>query len=164
MMKWHFILLMLITTNTSAIPPRRSLGASVVPTCFPTRPYCIRPRAEECRDAIFLMASTDTEHPVIFGRPDVIKDTPRAYAVPQKWGSVPENCIVKIDVTDPRATEEVRMRSLAALAEVVVRKCVLGGTGCGGSASVGSVRSALELTLGYYTAVDIEGRSMDEAM
>ncbi|KAL8919902.1 MAG: hypothetical protein Q9172_004750 [Xanthocarpia lactea] len=111
------------------------MGVGVRPTCFPSRPYC-------------------PEHPVIYGREDAIKDMPRAYGLPRKWGAMPDNCVVKIDVNDPQATEEATMKMLAASAELVVRRCIQEGTGCGGTILTGRTK-ALELTLGYYTAVDL---------
>lgn len=66
---------------------------------------------------------------------------------------MPPNCVVKIDVTDPKASETIFIKQLVIQAEVVVRKCIIGGTGCGGEILAGDKR-VLRLTLAYYTAVD----------
>ena len=102
------------------------------------------------------MGATGPKYPVIFGRDEAIIDIPRGYGVPRKWASMPDNCVVKVDVRDPQATDEATMKLLAASAELVVRWCILEGPGCGGSMLTGRTRR-LELTLGYYTAVDLEG-------
>ena len=60
---------------------------------------------------------------------------------------------MQVDVTDPKATQEVRLKTLAAMAEVVVRRCVIGGSGCGGEVSVGE-EGRLKLVVAYYTAMD----------
>lgn len=145
-----------------AAPPRTALAAKILPTCFPTRPYCIRPRIEECRKAISLMGVADPGYPIIVGRPDVVKGKSHSYSVPHAWASVPVNCVVKIDVTDPKATDEVTLISLTALAEVVIKNCILGGTGCGGSILAGKSK-VLELILAYYTAIPHEGRLLSTA-
>lgn len=97
------------------------------------------------------MGSVDPGYPVILSRPDVGEPMSRSYDVPRSWASVPLNCVVKIDVTDPKVSEELFIRSLAIPAEVIIRKCIKGGTGCGGSILVGKENN-LELTLAYYTA------------
>ncbi len=60
---------------------------------------------------------------------------------------------MEVDVTDPKATQEVRMKTLAAMAEVVVRRCVVGGTGCGGEVEIGD-EGRLRMVVAYYTAID----------
>lgn len=70
-----------------------------------------------------------------------------------------QNCVVKIDVRDPRHTEETTLKALAIWAEVVVKKCIIKGTGCGGTILTGMTK-ALEVTVGYYTAVEIGGMIM----
>ncbi|KAL8999974.1 MAG: hypothetical protein Q9188_005773, partial [Gyalolechia gomerana] len=152
-MSWLLILLFHIaTTLINAAPSPIALAAKPLPSCFPSRPYCIRPRIDECRDAISLMSSVDPGYPVILSRPDVGEASSRSYDVPRSWASVPQNCVVKIDVTDPKASEELFIRSLAISAEVIILKCIKGGIGCGGSILVGKEKN-LELTLAYYTAV-----------
>ena len=151
--------LFVIIDAIPTLPNRKPIVGAIRPTCFPTRPYCIRPRVQECRDTIFLMGSTGPEYPVIFGRDDVIKDIPRAYGLPRKWAAMPDNCVVKVDVYDPQATDEATMKMLAAGAELVVRWCILEGTGCGGSILSGRAK-ALEVSLGYYTALDFEDSHM----
>ncbi|KAL8910192.1 MAG: hypothetical protein Q9171_004490 [Xanthocarpia ochracea] len=160
----RLLLLLLLSLFVSigaipTLPSRKPIVGGIRPTCFPTRPYCIRPRVEECRDAIYLMGTTGPDYPVIFGRDDAIIDMPRAYGLPRKWASLPDNCVVKIDVYDPQATDEATMKMLAASAELIVRWCILEGTGCGGTIMTGRTK-ALELTLGYYTAVDLEALLM----
>lgn len=152
------ILINVLCTTVFSAPSLELLRGTtgLGPKCFPTRPYCIRPRAEECRDAIVVMHGTDPGYPLIFGRSEIIKEAPHTYAVPHLWSSLPVNCIVKLDVTDPRATEEATLRSLAAMAEVVVRRCIVGGTGCGGSVSIGKGGS-LNLMVAYYTVMDRVG-------
>lgn len=85
-----FAILLSVIANIEATPSLRPLLASIEPTCFPTRPYCIRPQVNECRDAIVFMAGSDPGFPFIFGRADVVKQEARAYGVPRKWDSIPE--------------------------------------------------------------------------
>ncbi|KAI4227736.1 MAG: hypothetical protein LQ349_006660 [Xanthoria aureola] len=161
-MMFYLIILFSIIANVKARPssrPLRPLVASLEPTCFPTRPYCIRPQVNECRDAIVLMAGSDPGYPLILGRTDAIKHESRAYDVPRKWASIPPNCVVKIDVRDPQTTVETTLKIQASWAEVVVKKCIIKGTGCGGAILTGATKY-LELTVGYYTAVEIESLIM----
>ncbi|KAL8927085.1 MAG: hypothetical protein Q9208_002631 [Pyrenodesmia sp. 3 TL-2023] len=150
---WLPILLFhLLYTFVSSVPPLTPF-TGINPKCFPTRPHCIRPRVEECRDAIYLIGVADPGYPVILGRSEAIDHVPHAFEVPYMWSSLPINCIVKIDVTDPTATEEVSLKALAGMSEVLVRKCIIGGTGCGGSVLVGKA-GKLRLSVSYYTQVD----------
>lgn len=151
-MRLLILLFHLLCAPVSSAPPLAPL-TGMVPKCFSTRPHCIRPRAEECRDAIYLMRTADPGYSVILGRDEIIKHAPRAFTVPYMWSSLPINCIVRVDVTDSKATEEVTLKSLAAMAEVVVRKCIIGDTGCGGSVLIGKA-GKLRLTVSYYTAMD----------
>ncbi|KAI4098036.1 MAG: hypothetical protein LQ339_006604 [Xanthoria mediterranea] len=145
------------TTVFSGPPPELLRGNNgLSPKCFPTRPHCIRPRVEECRETIVRVYDAGPEYPLIFGRAEVIKESPHTFTVPRLWSSVPLNCILNVDVTDPKATEEVSLSSLAAMAEVVVRRCVVSGTGCGGSALIGR-GGRLKVTVAYYTAMDRMG-------
>ena len=131
-----------------------SLTAKFFPACFTTRPHCIRPRVEECRDAVFLMRLADPGYPIILGRRDIVESHTRAFEVPRRWLSLPYNCVVKLDVIDPKATDELRLQSLTSPAEKIIRSCIIGSTQCGGSMLVGPKRE-LELTLGYYSAVEM---------
>lgn len=106
------------------------------------------------------MVKADPGYPVILGRPGVVGDGPRSYGVPRAWSSLPYNCVVKLDVTDSRAVEEVFLKTLTAPAELVIRNCIIGGTGCGGSILVGR-NEGLELTLAYYTGVRGKGMVLD---
>lgn len=152
-MTWLFILLFATSVIlVNAVPSRTSLAAKIHPSCFPTRPYCIRPQLAECRDAILLMGAADPGYPVILGRADIVGGLPHSYSVPQIWNSVPKNCVLKIDVTDPRDTEVVALKSLILPAEILVEECIIRGTGCGGSILAGKKR-VLKLTLAYYTAL-----------
>lgn len=157
-----FFFLNQLIINIAAAPPKfHSLyGANTLPTCFPTQPHCIRPRVDECRDALSIMVKADPGYPVILGRPGVVGDGPRAYGVPRAWSSLPYNCVVKLDVTDPRAVEEVFLMTLTAPAELVIRNCIIGGTGCGGSILVGR-NEGLKLTLAYYNGVRGKGVVLD---
>ncbi|KAI4136702.1 MAG: hypothetical protein L6R39_007656 [Caloplaca ligustica] len=160
-MDWLLILLLHgIITFVIAVPPPTPLGAKLHPICFPIRPHCLRPRVDECREAMSVMVFADAGYPYIFGRPEIVVDTPRSFIVPHSWSSLPRNCVVKIDVTDPRATEEVTLKSLTAPAEVVIHKCILAGNGCGGSILVGKSRM-MELMLAYYTADEIKSGISD---
>ncbi|KAL8964953.1 MAG: hypothetical protein Q9197_006736, partial [Variospora fuerteventurae] len=108
---------------------------------------------EECRDALSIMTLADPGYPIDLGRKEVIGDGPRSYAVPREWSSLPLNCIVKIDVIDPKAVEVIpTLKALTAPAELIIRQCLLEGTQCGGSILVGP-RKVLKLTLSYYTDV-----------
>ena len=158
-----FFLYTTVITLVDAVPTTTVLAAKNIPSCFPTRPYCIRPRVDECYDAIFLVTQADPGYPIILGRPEVVGDSPRSFGVPRSWASLPPNCILKLDVTDPRASEELRLKSLTVPAEVVVKKCIIGGTGCGGSILVGQSQ-VLELTLAYYTAVDPNSGFLEVSM
>ncbi|KAL9026047.1 MAG: hypothetical protein Q9196_005228 [Gyalolechia fulgens] len=152
-MSWVVILLFhTAITLINAAPSPTVRAAKTLPSCFPTRPHCIRPRVDECRDAIFFMGNVDPGYPVILSRPGIGEPTSRWFGVPRLWGSIPHNCVVKIDVTDPKASDEVLLKSLAIPAEFVIKKCIIGGTGCGGSILVGKAK-VVELTLAYYTAV-----------
>lgn len=147
-----FLLLHTIATIVYATPPQSLKAKKFFPSCYAERPYCIRPRALECRDAIFLMSTVDPGYPILLGRKEFIEGKPRAFAVPRKWGSIPDNCVVKLDMIDEKATEEVRLESLVSPADLVVRTCILKGSGCGGSVLVGPGRN-IELSVAYYTAV-----------
>ncbi|KAL9009803.1 MAG: hypothetical protein Q9173_005199 [Seirophora scorigena] len=152
-------LLIISTTATptpAPAPAPTSPRARFLPACFPDRPHCIRPRVDECRDAITIMAAADPGYPIQLGRKEVIEDSPRAYRVPWEWSSLPINCIVKLDVTDPKAVELLLLRSLTTPAELVIRTCILGGTKCGGSILVGP-NKVLALTLAYYSDVGLHG-------
>lgn len=107
-----------------------------------------------------IMVIADPGYPIILGRPDIVGQGPRSYDVPRMWSSLPYNCVVKLDVTDPKAVEEVFLKTLTAPAEVVIRKCIIGGTGCGGSILAGKTKM-LRLTLAYYTSVEGEGAVLD---
>lgn len=151
------LLAFLYTTAFSAPPPELLRGKNGLGLkCFPTRPHCIRPRVEECRETIVRVYDAGSDYPLIFGRAEIIKESPHTFTVPRLWSSVPLNCILNVDVTDPKATEEVTLRSLAAMAEVVVRRCVVSGTGCGGSVLIGR-GGRLKVTVAYYTAMDRMG-------
>ncbi|KAL8938825.1 MAG: hypothetical protein Q9216_003685 [Gyalolechia sp. 2 TL-2023] len=154
-MSWLLIVLLHIAITIIKAAPSPAAGAPrTLPSCFPTRPHCIRPRVDECRDAISLMGNIDPGYPVILSRPECSEGTSRSYSVPHAWASVPKNCVVKLDVTDPKASDELFIKSLTIPAELVIRKCIIGGTGCGGSILVGKAK-VLELTLAYYTAVEV---------
>ncbi|KAI4271840.1 MAG: hypothetical protein L6R35_006513 [Caloplaca aegaea] len=99
------------------------------------------------------MTRADPGYPLDLGRKEVVGDGPRSYGVPRVWSSLPINCLVKIDVIDPKAVEVVpSLKALTAPAELIIRKCLLEGTQCGGSILVGP-RRVLKLTLSYYTDV-----------
>ncbi|KAL8995463.1 MAG: hypothetical protein Q9169_004804 [Polycauliona sp. 2 TL-2023] len=156
-----FFFAQLLTTITAILPRLHTpYLTSNLPTCFPTRPHCIRPRVDECRDALSVMVKADPGYSVILGRPEIVGDGPRSYGVPRMWSSLPFNCIVKIDVTDPKAWDETILKTLTAPAEVVIRKCIMGGTGCGGSMLVGKEK-VLRLTLAYYTSIEGKGAVLD---
>lgn len=139
-----------------------SLAAKFFPACFTTRPHCIRPRVQECRDATFLMRLADPGYPIILGRANIVESATRAFVVPRRWVSVPYNCVVKLDVVDPKATDELRLQTLTTPAERIIKYCVIGSTQCGGSMLVGPKRE-LELTLGYYSAVEMESELLRSA-
>ena len=156
-------LLIQFLTNITALPPISHIPpylAGTLPTCFPTRPHCIRPRIGECRDALSVMVKVDPGYPVILGRPEIVGQGPRDYGVPRIWSSLPINCIVKLDVTEPKAVEEVELKTLTVPAEFVIRKCIAEGTGCGGSLLVGKGKKS-RLTLAYYTSIEREGVLLD---
>ncbi|KAI4229103.1 MAG: hypothetical protein L6R40_008076 [Gallowayella cf. fulva] len=149
-----------IITTSTATPASRPLtplhAAGTVPDCYPIRPYCIRPRVEECRDAIMLMGAIDPGYPVIVGRKEIVSKLPRSFDVPRMWSSLPVNCIVRIDVRDPKSTDETTLKVLTIAAELIVRKCIIKGTGCGGSILAGKSRG-LVLKLSYYTDLSVHG-------
>ncbi|KAL9602427.1 MAG: hypothetical protein Q9219_001851 [cf. Caloplaca sp. 3 TL-2023] len=149
----HMVILITINSIAAAAAAAAGPPPEPLPSCFPSRPYCIRPRPEECRDAISLMAAADPGYPVIVSRVSPsVPPSPRTYGVPYAWASIPPNCVVKIDVTEPKATEEVTLKALAVTAGWVLRKCVVKGTGCGGVVVVGMGRR-LEVRVGYYTGL-----------
>ncbi|KAL8679990.1 MAG: hypothetical protein Q9224_006984, partial [Gallowayella concinna] len=86
-----------VINAAAARRPHQVLPADIVPICFPTRPHCIRPRVEECREAIDLMHTVDPGYPITVGRSEITEHIPHAFIVPRIWSSVPVNCIVKID-------------------------------------------------------------------
>lgn len=144
--------LLFATIDAAPSPTVLAATEKALPTCFPTRPHCIRPRAEECREATALMGSFEPGHPVILSRPEMSEQSSRSYTVPRQWASVPPNCVVKLDVTDPKASDQLFIKSLVIQGEIVIKKCIIGGTGCGGEILVGD-RRVLRLTLAYYTAI-----------
>ncbi|KAL8955480.1 MAG: hypothetical protein Q9193_006692, partial [Seirophora villosa] len=146
--------LLIVSTIATPAPAPASPRARLLPTCFPDRPHCIRPRVNECRDAVTIMAAADPGYPMELGRKEVLEDSPRPYRVPREWSSLPINCIVKLDVIDPKAVEVLLLRSLTLPAELVIRKCILGGSMCGGSILVGP-NKALALTLAYYSDLSL---------
>ena len=153
-----FLLFLYAITSIHAAPAQNSFKGRFIPACFSSRPHCIRPRAEECRDAVFLMGAADPGYPVVFGRANVVEHFSRPFIVPRRWSSVPNNCVVKIDVVNPATTDEFLLHRLVLPAEIIIEACILAGTQCGGSMLVGP-RREVELTLGYYGAVTM-GPSM----
>jgi hypothetical protein len=131
------------------------LDATTLPSCFPSGPACLRPRLDECRDAISKMRYTDPGHVTILGRD--VAHSPRSIPLPYIWHSGPiKNCVVKLDVTGPEARDTLRLQTLTEPAEEILAVCVTGGSMCGGRMLVGKLR-VLELTVGYYSAVKLEG-------
>ena len=106
------------------------------------------------------MVKADPGYPVFLGRPGIVGQGLRDYGVPRIWSSLPINCIVKLDVTEPKAVEEVILKTLTAPAEFVIRKCIAEGTGCGGSILVGKWKQ-IRLTMAYYTSLEREGVLLD---
>ncbi len=130
-------------------------NAANLPSCFPSGPACLRPRLDECRDAISKMRYTDPGHVTVLGRD--VAHSPRSIPLPYIWHSGPiKNCVVKLDVTGPEARDTLRLQTLTKPAEEILAVCVTGGSMCGGTMLVGKLR-VLELTVGYYSAVRLEG-------
>jgi len=145
-----FSLFLSLALSTSLYP-----NAVPVPSCFASGPACLRPRLDECRDAISKMRYTDPGYITSFGRD--VEHSPRAIDLPYIWHSGPvKNCVVKLDVTSPDARDTLRLQTLTKPAEEILARCVTRGSMCGGKVLVGNLR-VLELTVGYYTAVTLEG-------
>ena len=100
------------------------------------------------------MRYTDPGYQTVLGRH--VDYIPHSINLPRKWASEPRNCVVKLDVTSPEAREGLRLRTLTTPAEEIIEACITGGTKCGGKIIVGKLK-VLELTVGYYSAVGLEG-------
>ena len=120
------------------------------PECFPTSPACLRPQVSECREALMLMRHTDPGFVTLFGRHLPWKR--HTIDVPRIWQSSPRNCVVKLDVIAPEATDSFRLQYLTAQGEEVISACITGGTKCGGIINVGP-KMVMQLQLGYYSAI-----------
>lgn len=146
----NFLLLLQFLHSTTTI----ALAMMPRPQCFPSSPACLRPRLEECRSAIRRLRNTDPGYPTILGRE--VDSLPRSISLPRIWHSSPRNCVVKLDVVSPEVRETMRLQYLTLPAEVILGACVAADTKCGGKLLIGR-RQVLELTVGYYSAVRLDG-------
>lgn len=147
----HLPFLTLSLLLSLALSTSLHLNAIPVPSCFASSPACLRPRLDECRDAISKMRYTDPGHTTELGRD--VADTSRSIRLPRIWHSGPiKNCVVKLDVKSPEARDTLRLQTLTRPAEGILARCVMQGPMCGGKVLVGNMR-VLELTVGYYSAV-----------
>lgn len=125
------------------------LGASR-PECFPLSPACLRPQTPECRAALMMMRHTDPGYVTFFGRH--IQYRRNTIDVPRVWQSFPKNCVVKLDVIIPGATDSFRLQHLTVQGEEIIAACITGGTHCGGIINVGP-KMVMQLQVGYYAAI-----------
>jgi len=101
------------------------------------------------------MRYTDPGYVTVLGRD--VAHSPRSIPLPYIWHSGPiKNCVVKLDVTDPEARDTLRLQTLTTPAEEILAVCVTGGSMCGGKVLVGKLK-VLELTVGYYSTIRLEG-------